>query len=322
MQSLETSFVLMAAQRYVHAFVICTSAIDGALRAARIGSKDRDDFQTLIRKARNASGASTRLMEIPQTEIDGLRENRNRIVHRGFSPKDNSVCVHLFISVALPLLDVCYEDYHAISLHRDLGQDQAFARHLSIAAQVCTRALPLGVDMTYCIGSFAHLVRWFLKPNFTGDWEDESLIHGEEIGLNWKLKDREKSKIERLFSMPWTFNCPVCEEFESVVCDLKAENQQLIPTRMACTNCSYVVRDSQPFISDILLREQLTEELQHRILKEYGLDVNLNRALPKGNLVLRFIRLIHRDAPVLVFPAKAVTHVWHGHRPSPVWQKL
>src|SRR5437868_11896493 len=33
-------------------------------------------------------------------------------------------------------------------------------------------------------------------------------------------------------------------------------------------------------------------------------------------LVLRFIRSIHRDAPVLVFPAKAGIHVWHGHRPS------
>jgi hypothetical protein len=39
-------------------------------------------------------------------------------------------------------------------------------------------------------------------------------------------------------------------------------------------------------------------------------------------LVLRFIRSIHRDAPVLVFPAKAGTHVWDWHRPSPVWQKL
>jgi hypothetical protein len=39
---------------------------------------------------------------------------------------------------------------------------------------------------------------------------------------------------------------------------------------------------------------------------------------PVLGLVLRFIRFIHRDAPVLAFPAKAGTHVWHGHRPSPV----
>ena len=41
-----------------------------------------------------------------------------------------------------------------------------------------------------------------------------------------------------------------------------------------------------------------------------------------SGLVLRFIRFIHRNAPVLAFPAKAGIHVWHGHRPSPVWQKL
>ena len=39
-------------------------------------------------------------------------------------------------------------------------------------------------------------------------------------------------------------------------------------------------------------------------------------------LPLRFTRLIYWDVSVFVFPAKAGTHVWHGHRPSPVWQKL
>jgi hypothetical protein len=32
------------------------------------------------------------------------------------------------------------------------------------------------------------------------------------------------------------------------------------------------------------------------------------------------MRFVCPDAPVLVFPPKAGTHVWHGHRPSPVWQ--
>jgi hypothetical protein len=41
-----------------------------------------------------------------------------------------------------------------------------------------------------------------------------------------------------------------------------------------------------------------------------------------AELVLRFTRFIHQDAPVLAFPAKAGIYVWHGHRPSPVWQKL
>src|SRR5215831_11786307 len=127
MQSLETSFVLAAAERYVHAFVICASAIEGALRAAPIGSKDRDDFQTLIKKARNVPDASPRLKDFPLAEIDALRENRNRIIHRGYSPKDNSICVDLLIRVALPLLEICYCGFHSIDLYTDLRK--AFAHH-------------------------------------------------------------------------------------------------------------------------------------------------------------------------------------------------
>jgi hypothetical protein len=32
--------------------------------------------------------------------------------------------------------------------------------------------------------------------------------------------------------------------------------------------------------------------------------------------------LIHRNAPVLIFPAKAGTHFSHGHRLSPVWREF
>ena len=92
MQSLETSFVLAAAERYVHALVICVSAIEGALHAAPVGSKS-DGFQKLIKKARNVPDASPRLKDFPQTEINALGKTRNDIIHRGFSPKDNSICV-------------------------------------------------------------------------------------------------------------------------------------------------------------------------------------------------------------------------------------
>jgi hypothetical protein len=271
MQSLETSFVLAAARRYVHAFVICASAIEGALRAVPVGSKDRDDFKTLIRRARNVPDASPRLKDFPLAEIDALRKNRNRIIHRGYSPKDNSICVDLLISVALPLLEICYGGFHSIDLYADLRKDHAFAHHLSVAAQVCSRARAAGVDLTYCIGSFAHLVRLFIKPTFTSDWESETLDHAESNVLNWDLKRRDKNTIERWYGMPWTFDCPVCDDFESLVCDLETEDQRLVPKQMACANCNYIVHDSEPFIAEVLLREQLTEDLQRRILKEYGL---------------------------------------------------
>src|ERR1700738_3685612 len=104
MQSLETSFVLAATARYVHALVICVSAIEGALHAAPVGSKGdgfkeliKDGFKELIKKARNVPDASPRLKDFPQEEIEALYTIRNTIIHRGFSPKDNSICVDFLI---------------------------------------------------------------------------------------------------------------------------------------------------------------------------------------------------------------------------------
>jgi len=270
MQSLETSFVLAATERYVHALVICVSAIEGALHAAPVGSKG-DGFKELIKKARNVPDASPRLKDFPQEEIEALYTIRNTIIHRGFSPKDNSICVDFLIRVALPLLEICYGDFHSIDLYTDLRKDHAFAHHLSVAKEVCSRARPTGVDLTYCIGSFAHLVRLSIKPTFTSDSESETLDHPLSNDLNWDIKRRDKDTIERWYSMPWTFDCPVCGDVESLVCDLETEDQRLVPKQMACANCNYIVHDSEPFIAEVLLREQLTEDLQRRILKEYGL---------------------------------------------------
>ena len=175
------------------------------------------------------------------------------------------------IRVALPLLDICYGDFHSIDLYTDLRGLPAFAHHLSVAAQVCARARPAGVDLTYCIGSFAHLVRLFIKPTFTSASESETLDHEVSNDVNWDIKQRYKDAFERLYGMSWTFNCPVCEDFESLVCDLETEDQRLVPKKMACANCNYIVHDSEPFIAEVLLREQLTEDLRRRILKEYGL---------------------------------------------------
>jgi transcription elongation factor Elf1 len=72
--------------------------------------------------------------------------------------------------------------------------------------------------------------------------------------------------------MPWTFDCPVCEDLESLVCDLKDNNRRLIPMRMACTNCGYVVGDAQPLIGELLLKDQLTDAVEQKILREYGLN--------------------------------------------------
>jgi transcription elongation factor Elf1 len=276
LQSLETSFMLIATGRIVHALVNCVSAIEGALRSANIGGKERDDFQTFIKKASQEPNASARLTEFGQAKIDELREMRNQIVHRGFTPRDNSRCVYLFLVIGFPLLDIVYENFHSIRLYEDLQRD--LADHLKIAERVCTQAAPLDIDMTYCIGSFAHLVRRFFQPTFMSDWEWLALNQDEEPWVFWELRQKAKENLEHSFNMPWTFNCPVCSNSKSVVCDLDFETecgddterqQKITPKQMRCVCCGYVVGKEEPFISEIILHDQLTLDVTKEILNEY-----------------------------------------------------
>ena len=57
MQSLETSFFLIALGRYPHALTICAAAIESAMQAADIGAKETDALQELLKKARKSSKA-------------------------------------------------------------------------------------------------------------------------------------------------------------------------------------------------------------------------------------------------------------------------
>lgn len=54
MQSLESSFFLIALGRYPHALAVCASAIESGLQAANIDAKDRDGFQHLVKKAKKS----------------------------------------------------------------------------------------------------------------------------------------------------------------------------------------------------------------------------------------------------------------------------
>src|SRR5262245_26197201 len=84
MQSLETSFFLIALRRFPHALSTCASAIEGTIQAAKVRANDKDGLQTLLRKARQHSPL---IADFSEAKLEAFREMRNRITHRGFSPK-------------------------------------------------------------------------------------------------------------------------------------------------------------------------------------------------------------------------------------------
>ncbi len=269
MQSLETSFFLVALRRFPHALSTCASAIESAIQAAKVGANDKDGLQTLIRKARQHSPL---IADFSEAKLQAFREMRNRITHRGFSPKDDSEATSLFLDVGLPFLALCYQGLHSFDLMDGLLQE--YVEHLNIATKVHDQAKNLqDIELSYCLNSFGHLLRWSLKDNFSSEWELDALTHSEEYGGKFDRMSDEKKKLERLFDVHWTFDCPVCDDVEAAVCEIDSQALDALdvrPKRMGCTNCGFVVRTSHAFLSAILLEKQIANS-RKQILKEYGL---------------------------------------------------
>jgi hypothetical protein len=266
---LETSFFLIALHRYPHALVVCTAAIESAMQAADIGAKERDGLQELIRKARQRS---QRVSDFADDGLIELRLIRNRITHRGFSLRDDSNSADLYLGVALPYLALCFAEFHSFDLIDGLFLE--FSNHINVARKVHTLAKKsLGIDMSYCLNSFGHLVRLCHKENFSTGWELRTLDHGEATGVVFGHVEEEKNSLERLFDASWTFNCPVCGDLDSAVAELdsyRLHEREVIPQRMACAKCGFVVRPLQPFLSQMLLEGQVIMA-KGQILKEYGI---------------------------------------------------
>jgi transcription elongation factor Elf1 len=270
MQSLESSFFLIALGRYPHALAVCASAIESSLQAADINGKEKDGFQDLVKKAKRKSAS---IESFGSELLDRFRETRNRITHRGFSPQDDSESVSLYLEIGLPFLSLCYREFHAFDLMGGLLIE--YVEHINIAQKVfaLAKASP-SLDISYCLNSFSHLIRWCFKRNFSAGWEINALVRSDEIGRKFEHMYAEKQELERLFDAPYSFNCPVCDEIESVVAELDSaalDLQEIKPIRMACSNCGFVVSNSQPYLSQALLEEQVLAS-RASILKEYGIE--------------------------------------------------
>ena len=239
--------------------------------AASIGAQEKDGLLDLVRKAKRSSEAVDRF---PSELLDRFRVTRNRITHRGFSPKDDSESASLFLEVGLPFLSLCYGEFHSFDFKDGLLKE--YAEQLAVALEVHSRARNTSdLDLSYCLHSFTHLIRWAFKGAFSLDWEIEILIGADERGEKYDRTRREKEKIERLFHAPWSFNCPICYDFDSAIADLDLialeKNEDLGTVgRMACTNCGFVVNSAQPYLSSILLRRPL-QESRDQILAGYGM---------------------------------------------------
>jgi len=248
---------------------MCAAAIESAIKASPVRTAERDGLTNVLHKARSESKD---LAAFPVDSLWTFRDARNRITHEGFSPRDDSESVGLLLEVGLPFLHLCYLYLFSFDLWDALLQDHL--QQLRIGTEVYLRAKGVAnLDRSYCVDGLGHLIRWSLKDNFSAYWEIQALVEAEQMGTGFGFKSELRQKLEDMFSPSWAFDCPLCGDPQAVVCQFDEDvlrSGDVIPARLACTNCGLVVKKTDMYLSEALLKEDVSKEKQ-TILKEYGL---------------------------------------------------
>lgn len=269
MQTLESVFLLVALRRYPPALSTCAAAIESSIKSSSVRTEGSDGLASVLDAARSASQD---LAVFPADRLSAFRKARNRITHQGFSPRDDSESVGLLLEVGLPFLHQCYVHLFSFDLWNALPPE--FEQQFRVGAEVYIRAKGAAdLDRSYCLNGLGHLVMWSLRDRFSADWQIKALVRAEEVGTEFQLKYKERQRLEHVFSPSWIFDCPLCGEPESVVCQLDEgalRSGDVIPEQLACINCCLVVKKTELHLSEELLRNGASNEKQ-AILKEYGL---------------------------------------------------
>jgi hypothetical protein len=271
MQSFETVLLLIALGRHPHAVITCAGAIESAIKA-KSASLGIDEDASLYNAIEAARQKTPDLAAFPGKLLNNFRKARNNFVHSGFSPMDDGKSVGLLLEVGFPFLDQCYRYLHSFDLVDLLPQP--VVDYLRIGASVLQRAKEINShDWTYSLKSLGHWIRWNLKERFTSNWEMRHLTEADETGGNFEQKLRERKELENNFNPSWVFDCPLCGSIGDAVCELdndELHSRNIVPTRMACVHCGFVVEEEEPFVTEALLKQEV-EPVKNQILREYGI---------------------------------------------------
>ena len=110
----------------------------------------------------------TALTSFDKGELESFRWTRNRIVHYGFSPRDDEETAVLLLKTGLRFTILCYREFFNFDLLTGLAAE--FGQHLGIALDVYQRAKGIpGLQLSYCFLAFGKLVRWSVRESLMAD---------------------------------------------------------------------------------------------------------------------------------------------------------
>ena len=273
LQTLETCLLLIGLQRFPHAHTACAAAIESVIKAVlKKEPEDKEDFKILMNQVK---ARFTPLARFQRAELITFRNVRNKIAHYGYSPDDDEVTAASLLATGFSLLDSCYQNCFNFSLLDALEQN--IARHLRAAltvyAQIHVHHVGSGVDS---LRSLAHLIRWSVRHSLMAHWEAMVLDEAESSSGDFEAKDELMEHLERAFDPCWQYDCPVCDEPETFICQIESaplDAGEVRIIRGRCIGCGLNLPPSSAALAQFLLDIQIAETRQ-LLLEQYGKEVS------------------------------------------------
>ncbi|WP_129125927.1 hypothetical protein [Geomonas oryzae] len=278
-QHLETAFLLISMRRFPHALISCASAIESALKAGlNIPVGDMSKFGQLLDKG---------VDRLPQPkaftrgQLYDFREKRNKIIHYGFSTKDDEVSAELMLKTGLPLLEQLYLHLFGFSLCTRGSMYGGLLPEISDQFQVAIAVFNMVKDrkdlkFTYCFNAFGHKLRWGTQHWNMSHWQDEMLSEEHMTKMDYTAEFLKKI-CEDLGcdEREEVLDCPICDEAQSFASEFDLEflhqHKTISIIRGMCANCNFTIYKNNPYLADHLFKNIITEEFTTKMLQGYGL---------------------------------------------------
>jgi hypothetical protein len=183
LQSLETSFILLAMGRFPHALVSCASAHQGVLKLApNLRSSHSSKAVDLYARA---VALYPSLAKFDTADLDAFRRARNKYVHEGFTDDDNAVAAELLLKVGFPFLRACYDEFYEFDFVDALVAELGEQLRISLDVYQMARNIQ-GLSCGYCFSAFGHLIQWSAGQSQLADWEHEASTYADETGVKYE----------------------------------------------------------------------------------------------------------------------------------------
>ena len=172
LQSVESSFMLVALDRFPHALVTCASAIESSMKSVLVyPPENRIPAARLYAKVRKRYPG---LESFDERDLEDFRLKRNEIAHYGFSPRDDEPTATLLLKTGFPFLTACYSEFFGFDLVDGLAIE--FGDNFKIALNVYnaltvykkTKEIP-EPRFSRCFSAFSHLIRWSLRQSIMAE---------------------------------------------------------------------------------------------------------------------------------------------------------